>query len=96
MEINLDNSEIILNVPTIDLTLDLNSFAASGSGLDAVIHTQSSPSDTWTINHNLGYKPSVQTFSAGSRLMTGDVLHTSVNQTIVYFSSSVGGYARLI
>lgn len=58
-------------------------------------HNQSTASATWTINHNLGFKPSVELYSAGSREIEGDVLHTSINQTVVTFTSSITGFARL-
>lgn len=80
--------------PEIALTLDLNSFAGANS-LSSYTHTQSSASDTWIINHNLGFKPSIQLFSVGSQLITGSVTHMSNTQTNVYFSIPVAGFARL-
>lgn len=71
---------------------------ASGSPVPALstyVHTQSSASATWTINHNLGFKPSVELFSSGSQEIEGDVVHTSNNQTMVYFTASITGFARL-
>ena len=62
----------------------------------AYVHTQSTPSTTWTINHNLGYRPSVELLNTGSQEIEGDVVHTSVNQTVVTFTSAVAGQARLV
>ena len=58
--------------------------------------TQSSALTSWTINHNLGYKPSVQVFTVGGLEMLAEVQHTSINQTVVTFNSAVSGTARLI
>ena len=67
-----------------------------GSGI-AYVHDQPTPSDTWTINHNRGFKPLVEAFSAGNILMPlVEVLHTSVNQTIIYFNVPTAGFARLM
>lgn len=53
------------------------------------------PSTTWTINHNLGFKPSVELFNSGSQEIDGDVVNTSTNQTIISFTAPVAGFARL-
>lgn len=58
-------------------------------------HSQPTPASTWTINHNLGFKPSVDVFDAGSREVNVEVLHTSVNQTLVLFVAPNAGFARL-
>lgn len=57
---------------------------------------QPSPSLTWTINHNLGYKPAVDIFSTGGVKMVAEVLHVSGNQTVVTFKTATAGFARLI
>jgi len=66
-----------------------------GSAAASYTHTQSSASSTWTINHNLGYKPAVELLTVGGVEMEGDVVHVSDNQVIVYFVISVAGTARL-
>jgi hypothetical protein len=65
---------------------------ASGSGYN---HTQGSAATTWTINHNLGFKPSVQTFTVGGLEIIGEVQHTSDNQVLVTFNIALAGIARL-
>jgi hypothetical protein len=59
------------------------------------IHTQSSPSTTWTINHNLGFKPAVELLDSGSQEIDGEVSHPSVNQTVVTLNPASAGVARL-
>jgi hypothetical protein len=56
-------------------------------------HTQSVASDTWTVNHNLGFRPAVSTLSVGGREMWSEVVHASVNQFIAYFDAPVSGIA---
>jgi len=60
------------------------------------VHVQSSAAATWTINHNLGYRPSAELMDAGSREIDGDVYHPTVNQTVVIFNVPLAGTARLI
>jgi len=68
---------------------------ASGEAL-SYLHNQVSPLDTWTINHNLGFKPLISIYDVGSVEVMAQVLHVNVNQTMVYFSSPTAGFARLI
>ncbi len=48
----------------------------------------------WTINHNLGFRPAVEVFSVGGAEIDAAVLHTSVNQTVISFSTATAGSAR--
>jgi hypothetical protein len=64
----------------------------SGAGYD---FNQASPAITWTINHNLGYRPSVQMFTVGGLEVLGEIQHTSNNQTLITFNIAVAGTARL-
>lgn len=59
------------------------------------IHTQSTAASTWTINHNLGFKPSVELFDSGSQEIDGHVVHTSNNQVVVTLTKAISGFARL-
>jgi hypothetical protein len=63
--------------------------------VDGVNYTQSSPSETWTIAHNLGIRPSVAVFTTGGLEMMGTVQHLSSDVLQVSFSQPVAGTARL-
>lgn len=56
---------------------------------------QASPSTEWTINHNFGFYPSISIFTVGGIEMMGEVLNTTINQTLIRFNTSVAGSARL-
>lgn len=56
-------------------------------------HNQPTPAATWTINHALGKIPNVSAYTVGGREMLGEILHTSLSQTLVYFDSPVAGFA---
>lgn len=58
------------------------------------LHTQTSASTTWTINHNLGFKPAIELLDAGGGEFDADIVHTSVNQAIVYCNPAAAGVAR--
>ena len=59
------------------------------------IHQQATPSSSWVINHNLGYRPAVELLDAGSQEIDGEVAHPSVNQTVVTLNPATAGLARL-
>lgn len=59
-------------------------------------HSQTAPATVWTINHNLGFRPSVQTFSVGGVEMLGSVQHISLNTLTLTFAAAVAGTARLV
>lgn len=59
------------------------------------VFTQSTPATTWTINHNLGFRPSVEILDSGSQEIDGEVSHPTVNQTVVTLNPATAGLARL-
>lgn len=61
----------------------------------AYIHSQPIAALTWTINHNLGFQPSVELMDLGFNEIDGDVTHLSANVTQVDFNVAQAGYARL-
>ena len=66
-----------------------------GAAFSTYTHVQSTPATIWTINHNLGYRPSVELLDSGSQEIEGDVIHPSLNQTIVTLTPATAGVARL-
>lgn len=59
------------------------------------IHTQASPSTTWTINHTLGGKPSVTVVDSADTMVVGEVTYNSNTQVTVAFTAAFSGYAYL-
>lgn len=59
-------------------------------------YQQTIASTVWTINHNLGYFPSVELLDAGGQEIEGTVTHVSVNQVVITFFPATAGSARLI
>jgi len=62
-------------------------------GIQNYTHTQGSVSSTWTINHNLGFKPNITVIDSGGSQAMGDRTDPSVNQTILTFSPGFSGTA---
>ena len=59
------------------------------------VHTQGSPSTTWTINHSLGGYPSVSVVDSAKTVVFGEVQYASTSQVVVNFSAAFSGYAYL-
>ena len=71
-----------------------NSTISSSSSI-AYKHTQNVGANTWTINHNLGYNPNVNTADASNDGIEGTIKHTNINTLTVTFSSPTTGFAYL-
>lgn len=68
---------------------------ASTSGDKNYVHDQGSPSDSWTITHNLNKRPSVSVVdSAGTQILC-EVYYESDNQVLLSFDSATSGKAYL-
>lgn len=59
------------------------------------IHSQTSASDFWTVNHNLGYNPNVTVFNEDNEKIIGTVTYTSANTLQITFSTAQSGKAYL-
>jgi len=59
------------------------------------VHTQTNPSNTWSITHNLGKKPSVTIVTTTDTTVIGDVTYNNNNQLTINLSSANSGKAYL-
>lgn len=59
------------------------------------VHTQGAVSNTWTINHTLGGKPSVTIVDSANTVVVGEVQYNSDMQVTVTFTAAFSGYAYL-
>ena len=58
-------------------------------------HTQGSPTTTWSITHNLGYRPNVSVVDTSDTVCFGDIDYTNDNAIVVTFTQSFAGKAYL-
>ena len=87
-------SSTVIPVPetTVVTAITVGPQGSAGAGF---VFTQPSSASTWTINHNLGFKPSVDVYDSGSQQIQAEVSHASVNQTVILLTVSTAGFARL-
>jgi hypothetical protein len=76
----------------------LNAVSASYAASVGINFVQSSPSTTWTINHNLNNQyPLVQTYDLSNAvIIPASIVGTSTSTVTVTFSTAISGYARVI
>jgi hypothetical protein len=59
------------------------------------VFVQSTPSATWTINHDLNKYPSVSIVDSANDEVIGEVNYTSTTQVVISFSAAFSGKAFL-
>ncbi|KJV08072.1 hypothetical protein [Methylocucumis oryzae] len=65
----------------------------NGSSGGQFLYTQSTSSDIWVVNHNLGRRPNVQVTNLGGMQIIAEVQHISINQVTIYFDTPMAGLA---
>lgn len=75
------------------LATTISNFAAAAVAATSFQHDQASALATWTVNHNLGYRPNISIYSTGGVEVEAEVVHISNNQIQVLFDSPFAGYA---
>jgi len=84
--------------------VDLRSYSISvfTAGDKNLLHTQSSASNSWTVNHNMGKYPSVSIVECDPTanevdgdLVIGEVTYNSINQLTIKFASPIRGVAYI-
>jgi|SRR5271165_1748867 len=96
-----DTNSIIINVaasPAVEIVTQglQGTPGIPGPPGASYLFTQNSPVTLWTVNHNLGFVPSVTLYTTGGQEMDAEIVHVSNNQCLVYFISAQAGTARCV
>lgn len=59
-------------------------------------YVQTSPSATWTVNHNLGYYPIVRVFIGNEEVQPMQIIHDTNNTTRILFTAPFVGIAKFM
>ncbi len=78
----------------ITLTAQDNS-TLTATWQDGYIHDQGTPSDIWTITHNLNKYPAATVVDSANSEVIGEIQYTNLNTLTVTFSSPFSGKAYL-
>jgi hypothetical protein len=57
---------------------------------------QTTPSTTWTIDHNLGHNPIVRVYVNNIMILPQSIVHTSVDSAVITFTTPQSGLVRFI
>ena len=68
---------------------------AAVAALVSYTHSQPAASSTWTITHNLNFRPSVNVYDSAGTMVEGSVTHINANSLTVVFSATISGTAHL-
>lgn len=60
------------------------------------VHTQSTASATWTINHNLGGEPTAVVLDSAGTQCEGTFSYPSKNQMVITFTAAFTGTAYVV
>lgn len=74
---------------------DLDEVYEAIPSLVSYTHNQVSVSTTWTITHNLNFRPNVTVFDSANTMVEGSITHISNTQLSVTFSAGISGTAYL-
>jgi hypothetical protein len=88
--VEIPNITTVINPPNIvlsDPSLELQQLG--------YIYYQNTPSDTWTISHNLTFHPNVTVVDSGGSVVEGEISYPSPTTVLLTFRSGFSGRAYL-
>jgi hypothetical protein len=74
-------------------TSSVTSVSVARGGDKNYVHEQSSPSTTWTVNHNLYKRVAVSVVDSAGTLIICDVRYVSDSQVVLTFDAATSGNA---
>lgn len=94
-DLTVTEETIHLSVTEAPVTLSEQIVGLQGSGDAHFTHDQETPSDEWTIVHNLGKYPAVSVVDSGGSEWQTSVDHVSADELVIRFSAPFSGRAYL-
>lgn len=85
-------------IDVVDTTINLGNSTTTSSSIGQEVayhHRQNTTSDTWVINHNLGFYPNVTVADSGGTIVEGEIAYTNRNSLTATFSAAFSGNAYL-
>lgn len=98
----IDNQEVSGDVQLSDgngnalpITISSTQVKVNGESLTSFTYNQTTASNTWSITHNMGKRPSVTVVNSAGQSVIGEVSYINVNQLTVQFKNPFKGKAYL-
>jgi hypothetical protein len=103
VEVTVDNNNVSVNLTDDNITLVLGQTGPQGPKGDpgivpsdlGYVHTQSTPSSTWTIEHNLQFIPNITVVDSAGTVVEGSYSYPNSTTVILSFTGSFSGKAYL-
>lgn len=96
--LNVTVTDVPANVTVTEepLRVTISSSGLQGPAVPvSYVHAQPIPSDTWAIQHDLGWHPNVTVIDSAGTTVEGDIEYVSENTVTLRFSSGFSGTAYL-
>ena len=95
--VGVSTGTVAVQSPTGSAGVTLTQFFKGDPGADGQTlvyqHTQSAPSDTWIVPHNMGVRPNISVYTPGWVEVEALVVHVDNNNAQVQFASAQAGFA---
>jgi hypothetical protein len=89
------NDIILITTPSGTQNFGSTEVVPTAPQVLAYEHTQGVVSNSWVINHNLGFKPNVTVVDSAGTIYEGEITYTNSNSLTVSFSQAFSGKAYL-
>lgn len=66
----------------------------AGASTATYRHVQNVPDVSWTVTHNLGYRPAVGIEDSAGSIVYGNIEHVDENSLVVTFAAAFSGYVN--
>lgn len=90
--ISTSTSSVAIKQPSVNVSI---SGVIGGTGDAHYTHTQNAASASWSVNHNLGKKPSVMIVDSADSVLHGEIEYTDLNNLVINLSAPTSGKAYL-
>lgn len=86
-------SQILIEVVNNPIAIkgDKGEKGDNGTGINSLEFDFVSPQNTWIVNHNKGYYPTVLVFDIFNKVVLAEIEYSSQNQVKIYFNSAQSG-----
>ena len=99
----LEETVHVVEVETVSVVIEIGTSGPQGPKGDdglgvqevSYIHTQSVPSNQWTIVHNLDFYPSITVVDSSGNVVEGSYRYQDENTIVTSFSGGFSGKAYL-
>lgn len=96
IDVTIDQDQVTVTRPATALAIEVHHLPGAGGAAAGYRHDQLTPTQIWTVTHNLGYRPGgVAVFDSGGTHLLVDPVHVSDNQLTIDLGAATSGAAYI-